>query len=99
MATSNLHAKSVIVQWLCYLDPNTSPVTSLPRHLVTYMNGTVDAETIANPSSFFSLLCTFAAGLDAAHADNVAADAKVRNTLERGGISCDMSLQYMPSIF
>ena len=41
------------------------------------MNGTADADTIADPSVFFSLLCTFAAGLDAAHADNVAAD-KVR---------------------
>lgn len=38
------------------------------------MNGTADADTIADPSVFFSLLCTFAAGLDAAHADNVAAD-------------------------
>ena len=47
------------------------------RQLVVYMNGTADAETIADPATFFSLLCTFAAGLDAAHADNLAAD-KVR---------------------
>ena len=47
------------------------------RHLMEYMNGVADAETIADPAAFFSLLCTFASGLDSAHADNVAADAKV----------------------
>ena len=52
----------------------------LHRHLVTYMNGTADADTIADPATFFSLLCTFAAGLDAAHADNVAADKVLRAT-------------------
>ena len=45
---------------------------------MTYMNGTADADTIEDPSTFFSLLCTFAAGLDAAHAENVISDAKVR---------------------
>lgn len=52
------------------------------RHLVTYMNGKADADTLTDPAVFFSLLCTFAAGLDAAHADNVAADkARLLRTL------------------
>ena len=43
------------------------------------MNGAAEAETIADPAGFFSLLCTFASGLDSAHAENEAADAKVQN--------------------